>query len=83
MLHKFEKRNISLLDCVNLFTMEEQIGEEQQTGEVQIGKEQPWYVCDVDYCNLTVLVSNTYACIYTHSSTVHVSCGYDFSHLTM
>ena len=33
MLHKFEKKNINLLDCVNLFTMKEQLGEEH-----------PWYV---------------------------------------
>ena len=37
MLHKSDedkKKNINLLDCVKLFTVEEQLGEED-----------PWYVC--------------------------------------
>ena len=59
-----KKKNINLLDCVKLFTVEEQLGEED-----------PWYD-DVDHCVILYSESygyhmgtHTYAYAYTHPRT--------------
>ena len=48
-----KKKNINLLDCVKLFTVEEQLGEED-----------PWYV--MLECFVTVVIMCMCACAHTH-----------------
>ena len=52
-----KKKNINLLDCVKLFTVQEQLGEDD-----------PWCVGGVDYC-IEVCVVHCVSYMHTHVHT--------------